>query len=56
MNDSGTLGKSITCEECGRFAFDPPTGDPHCRTYEGRDVCVSCLVDLKRKNGDYQSE
>ena len=51
-----TIGNSITCERCGHFAFDPPKGDPHCRTYEGRDVCVSCLVTLKRENGDYADD
>ena len=51
-----TIGNSITCERCGHFTFDPPKGDTHCRTYEGRDVCVSCLVTLKRENGDYAAD
>ena len=44
---------TITCDRCGHFTFDPPDGLPHCRTYDGRDVCVSCLVVLKHENGDY---
>jgi len=44
------------CDECGFYTFDPPNGLPHCRTYEGRDVCVGCLIDLKMKNGDYAGD
>lgn len=40
----------MTCDKCGFYAMDD-----HMREYEDRDVCVSCLVDLKLENGDYQS-
>ena len=47
----------ITCDKCGLYTEgDYVTDTDHRRTYDGQDVCVSCLVTLKRENGDYAPE
>ena len=47
----------ITCDECGHYAEgDYVTDTDFRRQYNGRDVCVDCLVTLKLKNGDYSNE
>jgi len=44
----------ITCDKCGHYAEgDYVTDTDFRREYNGRDVCVSCLVDLKIEHGDY---
>lgn len=48
---------SIKCTECGHFAYyDPVTDTDARREYDGRDVCVSCLIDLKLANGEYEND
>ena len=47
----------INCDRCGHYVEgDYVTGTDHRRTYDGRDVCVSCFITLKRENGDYTSD
>jgi hypothetical protein len=43
--------------DCGRCSYHGPTRDNYGqlieREYNGRTLCVSCVVDLKLENGEY---
>jgi hypothetical protein len=44
----------VDCERCGNYVEgDYVTDTDFRRTYNGKDVCVSCLVTLKTENDDY---
>lgn len=48
--------ESIVCDKCGHsVAGDAKLGLDFRREYNGRDVCVSCFVDLRLENGDYSA-
>jgi formylmethanofuran dehydrogenase subunit E len=54
MSDTAKFQPGITCDKCGLYAEgDYLIDTDHRRQYNGRDVCVSCYVDLKLANGDY---
>lgn len=51
---SGKFQPGINCDECGRYVEgDYVTDEDFRRTFDGRDVCVSCLVTLKLEAGRY---
>lgn len=44
----------IVCAECGTYTEgDYHLGIDHRREYDGRDVCVSCLIDMCLENSGY---
>jgi hypothetical protein len=47
----------IECDKCECYVEgNYQTDTDFRREYNGRDVCVSCLTDLKLKNNDYGNE